>query len=284
MSLDTITLPSGLIVPLGCVPPDSFPDGPAVTKFADAFANDMLTLDEIRAELAKKNGKSMYGRRERFAGTKYIRSQRSYGSCNGWSTAAILSRIRELRGEPYVCLSGADAYSQMNGGRDNGSALIDGEKVCANGIATEATVPWDHVYSWQIPAAAKAERARFKGFTTFAVDEEAELATALMLGEMGVIAVHASNAFMAQDGDGVNKAGNGVGNHSVGAQDLKMLPDGTLCFDMPNSWDVTYCDGGYTWLTWNKHLRETVKYHRFWVLCSSTDDSGDDSTPPPVKG
>lgn len=279
MSLDVIDF-GGEERKLGCLVPTSFPTG--FPTFADTFKNEMLTLDQIRTTLAGKA--SMWGRRGRFAGKTYVRNQRNFGSCNGFSTAAMLSRIRELRGEPYVCLSGADAYSQMNGGRDNGSALADGIKVVeAGGIAPEDLVPWDHIYTSQISAEAKAARARFKGFTTYAVDSEEELATALVLGRCAVVAVHADNAFMSQDGNGVNRMGSGPGNHSVGVQDLRVRADGTLNYDMLNSWDVTFCDGGYTWLTWGRHFRETVKYHRFWVLVSSTDDPADGSTPPAVK-
>jgi hypothetical protein len=279
VSLDTITTPDGEERRLGCLVPAAFPTG--FPTFADSFPSEMLAPDAIRSALAGKP--SMWGRRQRFAGKKYIRNQRSFGSCNGWSTAGTLSRVRELRGEPYVCLSGADAYSQMNGGRDNGSVLADGMKIVeVGGIAPEDLVPWDHVFAYQIPPEARAARTRFRGFKVYACDEEIELASALVLGRCGVVAVHATNSFNRQDGDGVNLGGNGVGNHSVGVQDIRLAADGTLQFDMPNSWDTEWCDGGYTWLTWNRHLRETVKYHRFWVLVSTADDPGDGSTPPAV--
>lgn len=283
MSLDTV-VSAGTEYPLGCLVPESFPT--AARCYADAFQGEMRTLDQIRADLASFGGRSAYGRRERFAGAKFIRNQRHFGSCNGWSPAGILSRMRFLRGEghEYVSLSGADAYSQMNGGRDNGSLLVDAMRIIeANGIAPESMVPWDQIYTHQISAAAKAARARFKGFATYAVDTEEELATALLLGRMAVVAVHATDSFMRQDGDGVNLGVNGVGNHSVFVQDVRVQRDGTLNYDMGNSWDVTFCSGGYTWLTFPRHLRETIKHHRFWVLASTTDDQGDDSVPPPVK-
>lgn len=269
--------PDGEVRRLGCRIPETFPM--AEQTFADAFGNEMLTLDQIRSTLAGKA--SMWGRRERFNGQNYIRNQRNYGSCNGFATAAMESRAREVRGEPYVCLSGADAYSQMNGGRDNGSALADGLKIIElNGIAPETLVAWNQIYTSQISAEAKASRARFKGMKSYAVDSEEELATAMILGRFGVIAVHVTNAFYQQDGNGVNMAGNGPGNHATGCQDVRVQSDGTINFDMANSWDVTWLDGGYTWLTWARQLRQTVQNHRFWVLGTTTDDPNDNSTPP----
>ena len=275
MTLDTI-ISDGTEFKLGCTPPDSFPTNH--TAFADAFPGEMLTLDQIREALTGKP--SLWGRRQRFSGPTYVRNQKQFGSCNGWAVALRLARLRELRGEPYVGLSGADAYSQMNGGRDNGSVLSDAVKVCFNGIAPESLVPYDHIYTRQISAEAVASRARFRGFKEFAVDTELELASALVAGRLGVIAVHVTNAFTSQDGNGINGTGNGPGNHSVGCDDIRMQPDGTLNFDMSNEWGTEFCSGGYSWLTWNRHLRETVKNHRFFILVSTQDDPGDDSAPP----
>lgn len=282
--IETITEPeTGVERRLGCVVPMVFPTG--FTGFADAFPNEMLTWASIKSALAGRP--SMWGRRRIFAGKKYIREQHELGSCNGWAVAGRLARLRELRGEPYVCLSGSDAYSQMNGGRDQGSILADGVKVLeVGGIAPEDMVPYNQIYTHQISAEAKAARSRFKGFKSYAVDTELELASALVLGRVAVVAVHVPNgtAFMKQDGDGINLAGNGHGNHSVGVDDLRLGAHGNLNYDMGNSWGTGYCEGGYTWLTWDRHLRETVKFHRFFVLVSTTDDPADDSTQPKVKG
>lgn len=281
MNPETISTPDGEIRGLGCRVPESFPT--AHRAFADAFQSEMLTLAQIRATLTPFGGRSLYGRREQFAGTRFIRNQHGTSACNGWSVAGALSRLRFLRGEPYVCLSGADAYSQMNDGRDNGSTLSDGVKVCMSGIAPEEMVPWNKIFTSQISLDAKAARVRFAGFREYAVDTEEELASALVLGRVGVVAVHASNAYMREDGDGVCLASNGPGNHSTGVQDIRMQSDGTLNYDEFGSWDVTNHTGGYTWLTWGRHFREPVKFHRFFICVSTTDDTQDDSSPPKVK-
>jgi hypothetical protein len=276
--IDMIQTPDGEERRLGCLPPTSFPT--AANTFTE-LGKPIMRLDQIKAGLTKE---PLWARRKKFAGDKYIRNQRHFGSCNGWSTAGVLSRLRELRGEPYVCLSGADAYSQMNDGRDNGSVLSDGLRIVeVNGIAPESMVAWNQIYTHQISAEAKAARARFKGLKPYAVDSEEEFATGIYLGYMGVVAVHATNAFNQQDGDGLNMGVNGVGNHSVMIQDLRLGTNGDIWYDMANSWDVNWCDGGYTWLSWNRHLRECVKLHRFWLLLDTNDDTADYSEPPKVK-
>jgi hypothetical protein len=276
MSLDTITTPDGVERWLGCLVPDTFP---AADRWADRNVGAVLTLDQIRTQLAGKP--SAFGRRTVFKGKKWIRNQYSTSACNGWSTALALSRARVLRGqgtiEDAVILSGSDAYSQMNGGQDQGSHLVAAMKIVVNGIAPESMVPWNKIFSSQISGEAKAIRQKYQGLEPEAVDTQEELASAVLLGFPAVIAVHANGAFNQLDGRGVCQGGNGPGNHSVGADDIRVAPDGTLEFDMFNSWDTTWGDGGRCWLTWARHLRETVKYHRFWILRSATD--GGDGPP-----
>ena len=269
MTPDLHTADDGEQYGLGCNPPDSFPTG--FRTFADAVPT--LTLDQIRAKLAGvPAGTGAFNRRTVFDAS-WIGFQRSHGSCNGYACARALSRTRYLRGLGKVLLSGADAYSQMNGGRDNGSTLADGIKVVeANGIAPEEMVPWNQIYTRQISAAAKAERARYKGFELYAVDTQEELFTAMLLGFVTVVAVHVGRGFDQYDGDGICKGGNGVGNHSVGCDDLGMLSDGELWADMFNSWSPQWGQEGRTKLTWRRHLAQTVRNHRFFACRASLDD------------
>ena len=276
MSAPEFQLPDGMVTKLGCNVPDRFPTRSVV--YADLPFTKIYTLDEIRSTLVGSRG--IHKRRERFSGSKYIRNQGDKGSCNGWSTAGGLSRMRELRGEPYICLSGADAYSQMNGNQDNGSTLADGLEVVKKGIAPESMVPWDRIYSSQISAEAKASRINFRGVEPYPVDTEEEFASAIAVGYFGIVAVHATNSFNSEDGHGVNNGGNGPGNHSTLVQDVGMLSDGTLIYDQANSWGTNWCSNGYTYLTWNKHFRQTVQYHRFWILVSTSDNQSDEHKPP----
>jgi hypothetical protein len=270
---DAYTLPDGTECGTGLNAPAEFPT--SFPKFADAPGVRVLKLDQIKATLAGK--KSLFNRRHLFGGD-WISNQRSTNACNGHSTARTLSRAHYLRTGDKVLLSGADAYSQMNGGRDSGSTLGDAMKVVQNGVATEETVPWNLIFSRQIPAAALEERKRFRGFEVYAVDEEEELATGLLMGFVGIVGVHVTRSYHQQDSDGVCRGGNGPGNHSVGVQDLRLL-NGRILYDQPNSWGNGWGDGGFTWLEWDRQLRECVRYHRYWLLRSTLDDPKGDNPP-----
>lgn len=261
--------------PLGCLVPTTFPT--MFVPMADKVT--MMTRDEVNAALSIVKD-SMHGSRAKYPAADWIKDQGPYGACNGYSIAAAEEKMRVLRGNERVKLSGADAYSQMNGGHDQGSALADGMQIVqANGIAPESMVTIDQIYTSRISSQAKAARARFKGFECYAIDTELDLATAIILEFYCVIAVQVDRpAFDRLDGDGRPQSGNGPGNHSVHVDDVR-LKDGKLQFDSPNNWTIRWGDQGRCRYEWDRHLRECVKNHRFYAVRSTGDDP--DGTNPP---
>lgn len=233
----------------------------------------MLSMPEI-LDIAKSG--TQRGR-DRFDVT-FIKNQRSHGSCQGFASAAATTRARIRRGSKRVDLSGAYAYSLVNGGRDNGSMLEDGMIACEEGYATEETVGWDAIYPNRYNVAkAKAEAARFKAREVYAVRTEQALFSALAVGFDCVVAVHADNGFMSLDGRGVAQGGNGPGNHAVGADGLTY--DGELIADGYNSWDVSYGDRGRMGLTWSRHFRPTNPHHCFYAIRTASDDPQEPNPP-----
>lgn len=274
MNVEIHTATNGEHFGLGCLVPDEFPvSGPAIPF-------PVLTLDQIRNELAGKQ--SQYGRRKVFD-LSWNSNQQHTSACNGHATARVLSRSIYVKTGEKVLLSGADAYSQMNGGRDQGSTLANGMRVVTNGIATEDLVPWDHIYSSQIGAEPRIDRARHRGFEPIPVDTEEEFATGLLLGWFGVVAVQVDRAglYESVDGNGVCRGGNGAGNHAVGIDDLRLNPSDTsiIDYDQFGSWGSHVAR---TFLQWQKQLRDTVRNHRFWLLRSVLDDP-QGAAPPPVR-
>lgn len=271
MNPEIFVLPDGAVVGTGLLVPNtlaaSFPEY--------STAGPVLSMDDVVS--AAKSG--MHKGKDRFDRT-WVKNQRSHGSCNGFAGASALSkaRVRRLGAKYRVDLSGAYAYSLMNGGSDNGSTLDDGMAVVSdNGVCPETMAGWDAIYPNRYnKAKCDAAAAKYKGFECYAVRTEIELFSALVAGFDCVVAVHADNGFMRLDNRGVAQGGNGPGNHAVHADGVWW--DGELIADGQNSWDVTYGNAGRMGLTWSQHFSHTTRYHPFYAI-RSTLDSPDNPVP-----
>lgn len=274
MAFDVLELPNGKAVGTGLKVPTML-----TTAFpAYGAAGPMLTSTQIEA--AARSGAALG--RTRFD-KSYTKDQHQHGSCQGFASAAATTRARVRRGQARVDLSGAYAYSLVNGGRDNGSLLEDGMLACQGGYATEATVPWQAIYPRLYDVGkAKAEAARFKAFEVYAVRSRDELFSALVSGFDCVVAVHADANFMHLDGEGQALGGDGPGNHAV-------LVDGlgwsdkfkTPLPDMNNSWGLNYGQDGRAFVSWDRHLTNTTRYHVFYAIRAAADDPQGDNPPEP---
>lgn len=272
MANEILILPDGTEVGTGAdVPPVRTSKMPYFTE-----AVGLLKKDEIVRLIKNPNRKKA---RQRYPVEVYNRNQGSYGSCNGWAGSKGLEKTRVDRGLDYVALSGESLYAQINFNQDRGSILEDGmEAIQKTGVAPLSLVPRGQIYMRQISNEAKQAMANFRGLECYAVSDsdtaEMELATGLALGFQAIVAVHADNAFMKLDGDGVAMGGRGAGNHSVNVDDLDISNQGTFLYDMDNSWGLTYGDKGRALLTWNRHLVHTNPYHVFYLIRSSVDGQG----------
>ena len=273
MDFDTFDL-DGVIVGTGLQLPN---DGLVSAFPVYADAGPMLTMDTI-LDIAKSGARRG---RDRFD-SSFIKDQNGFGACQGFASAGAVTRARIRRGLTRVDLSGAYAYSLVNGGRDSGSQLESGMRACAErGYASEALVGNRSIYRGQYDTAkADADAARYKAFEVYAVRTEIELFSALALGFDCVVAVHANDGFMRLDSRGVAGGGQGRGNHSVSSDGLTF--DRELIADGYNSWAVRYGDAGRMGLTWNQHFANTTPYHVFYAIRSATDDPSGEN-PPPVK-
>lgn len=268
-AFDKFVLPDGQTVGTGLL------IRPTTSSRYDDYevAGPMLTLDEIVA--AAKSGE--FKGRVKFD-KSWVKNQRSHGSCQGFMTSTMLSKSRFRRGLERVDLSGAYAYSKVNGGSDNGSNLEDGwHSAEKDGICEEALAGWDAIYPSRYDRIKCDENAKkYKAFECYAVRTEIGLASALINNFDCGIAVHADNGFMKLDGRGVAGGGNGPGNHAVATDGVWW--DGELIFDTQNSWDVVYGDNGRMGITWSQHLRKTTPYHVFYAI-RSTVEGGSNNFP-----
>lgn len=243
--------------------------------FADRVG--VLTKDEIGKLIT--DPKRVAGRK-RF-GSNWIKNQGRRGSCNAYATASALERARDFRGKPRVELGPEFLYAMINGGRDSGSLLEDGREYATNmGIPPKSMVPYESFLKNQQSREAYDNAGRFKVLESYAIHSEEELASALALNFVGVIATHVTNNFMRLDGEEISGDTNGPGNHAECVDDVAFTANGNYKFDLPNSWGLQFGNQGRSYVTWQRHLRDTVNYHQFWVIKTTTDDPiGDPQLP-----
>lgn len=210
--------------------------------------------------------------RKRFPGKQFIRSQGRRGSCNGYAIAKTIEKMRVARGLPHIPLSGEFIYAGLNGGRDRGSGLKPGEKFAEmTGTVPESMVPHQE-YLWRnIPESVKQQAHRFRGLECYAAPDEENLIAGLSAGFFAIIAVEFGGRMQQLNRDGIAGSHNGPGNHSVGADDIR-LRNGRFEFDFVNSHGLQYGQEGRAWLTWDAHLAQPSRYHQFFLLRSTTDD------------
>lgn len=264
IEIDQIVDVNGLVRRLGSLlPPEGF-----VSSF-QTFESEFPVWDDadIRKVITDPNRTP----RRRYFGDYWIMDQKSHGSCNGFAIAAALSKARKLRGIfDDLLLSGAFAYSTMNGGRDQGSALENGlRNVQSIGICPADLVTWDMIYPNQQPRNAKAEAAKHKGLKCYAAQTLQGFRTGIAAGFVGVIAIHAGSRFQRLDSRGIAGVDNGPGNHAIHCDDLAMV-GGVEVFDAVNSWNLGYGTRGRAYLT-KDSFSQTFGKHTFYLVASTEE-------------
>ncbi len=236
--------------------------------FADHIG--VLPKDEIAKIINNPKRKSG---RTRF-GTDWIKNQGRRGSCNPYACTAILEKTRFNRGQELVKLGPEWMYAQINGGRDGGSQLKDGitamERV---GVPRVELVPYESYLISQQKPEAKADALRFRVLPGeyYGVSTEEEFATALAMDFCVLFAVHVTNAWMKLDANGIVYPTDGMGNHAIHADDVRIF-NGEYQFDHAGSWGTRYGQDGRGWVSWKRHLKTTVRYHQFVAVRSTIDD------------
>jgi hypothetical protein len=220
---------------------------------------------------------------KRFPNRLYIRSQGNVGSCAGYAGAWTLARARVMAGMDFTPLSGESLYAQTNRGRDAGSGLINNIRaMVATGVAPEGLNTPGKFYTEQsLPAAAKAERHRFRVLEWHQVQSELGLAIALASGFIVAVACHVGGAWRRMDGD-VLVGNSGPGNHATLCDDVRFTASGKPQFRMANSHGLNWGVEGVAWTEWDKHFAAPNRNHVFYAIRAvSPDPKG--SNPPELK-
>ncbi len=242
-----------------------------MAAFETEFPNNVLEDADIKKLLTDPDRTP----RRSIFDSEWVRkgNQGSKGSCNGWAGAMVLSKTRYLRGfADKTVLSGSYVYSWINGGRDNGSQLIDGmnelmahgscpmEMCGPNTIWRQDTKPFD------------AEAAKHRGLQCFEAQTKQGFRSGIALGFLGVVAIQVDSRFQSFKGSGILPPAGGSGNHACSVQDAKYI-NGTEVFDFQNNWGLGWGDQGMAWVTWDS-FAQPFTVHRFYLI-PSTQETGE---------
>ena len=262
---------AGHFVRTGNIAPET---KPVTTMATIADKLGVLTRDGIEKILADPNRKTA---RERFPAS-WIKNQGRRGSCNAYAACAATERARAVRRLPRVELGPEFLYSQINGGSDRGSMLDAGMRsMITTGCPPKEFVTYESYRKSQQSPEAYANASRFRILEPYALNSDEELATAIALNFFCVVAVHVANPWFKLDSNGVVMPTDGPGNHAIAVDDVRINSRGEYEFDHPGSWATTYGDQGRGWITWNRHMRTTVRYHQFFAIRSTQDDPHGDT-------
>lgn len=255
----------GMILRMGSLP---LPEDYVCCTPPFASSVEVWEDSDIRRVLADENRMPA---REEFDPKIWKMNQYSTRACNGYAGANGLAKTRKRRGiQDNRRFSGAYLYSLMNGGRDGGSALVDGMALLEErGCCYFETVPWRNIYRGSYNASiADREASKHRGLNLLAIESLQELKTALARNMLCIVAVQADYNFMKLT-NGISGVDNGQGNHAITLQDIR-FKDGFFQYDHDGSWGTGLLEEGNSWLV-DDHFRQTIRTHQFYALASTTE-------------
>lgn len=175
-----------------------------------------------------------------------VYDQDGRGQCNASATCTAVEACRNVAGLTPVHLSAGDLYSQINGGRDQGSLLEDGlDAATTSGVATAASVKyvWDG-RRYDTPQ-VKAERAQYRVIEAYVCPNFDAMASALQQGFFVVEGlVWYDNDVPDRDGWIPAVGRGGAGGHALCGYGLAKKGDGTWGIRTRNSWGAGWGLGG----------------------------------------
>lgn len=233
----------------------------------------------------------------------YMINQNPLGKCNASALKGGVEQVRSNQGMPHVNLSDNDAYMQMNGGQDQGSALIRAFQVAqTRGMAPyrvqvggmERLIPLNSYRKQDLPrellAAADAEAARFRGWEWYRAPRDFKSFARCLASELArrnpvVFAWHVgSNSMRLSNGYVVT--GNGPGNHANVFHSAKWVGGSNLVHpDDRNSWGPSqdeeygkrgqsWGDGGFALFTMEQAF-SCNEHHDTYIITSARPDYTD---------
>lgn len=232
------------------------------TTFEDKVG--CLTRDQIAKLIS--DPRRIAGRKE--FGPEWVLNQGRRSSCAGYAEGSIMEKLFKRQYGLRYKLGPEFIYAKANGGRDQGALLRRVVEEAFNGCALREHVPYESFKKSEMGPEAQMSATRFKlaEGEVVGVHSDDELASALALNWIVLLAVQVEDPWFKLDAQGVVLPCDGVGNHAIHADDVRINAKGEYEYDHQGSWDVTYGQQGRGYITWARHLRTSVKYHEF-VAC-----------------
>jgi len=169
-------------------------------------------------------------------GPEFVLDQQQTSGCVGFSDAAAEMKARAMRGMEFEILSGAFAYSLVNGGYDGGAQILDACRASqSHGYARKSDFDLPHIYWYQVPESVKQDAQTRTSSLRYPINSLEEFFTALMLGYPVQHGVCASGRFNYIDENGVAGYGGNQANHSVHSYARKRI-GGVMHAIMGNTW------------------------------------------------
>lgn len=170
--------------------------------------------------------------------------QGQHGSCVGHGSGTAFHIAYQIAGGtvPPGGFSPTSLYALINGGRDRGAIVSDAMTALKEqGLGLMAEVPESIIYEGQIPAEAKATRARFRVLDAYHCASFDEIGSALQLGFPVSFGIMLPGRFHNLDAQGVAGLGFGqLGGHCMAVYGTQRLADGRWSLRVRNSWGTRW--------------------------------------------
>ncbi len=299
---EILRLPDGSPVGTGLNIPTE--DEQLVMSTLAEYPENMYLDDKPIERALVINGQQRY-KSDRDRRRKRMRNQSRLGKCNASSNASGMENVRDDQGMPDVPLSDCHLYSRVNGGGDNGSALITTfTEVQKNGISPmevqvggmTKVLPNDaynrRQFDREVLAQADLEAKRFLGWEFYKAPMESfekyarALASAIARKHQIIFAWHVGGSSMRLN-NGYAVVGRGAGNHSNCIHSGKWVGGKTLVHpDDQNSWGPSvnplygptggqgWGEGGFALFTM-EDVFACARNHCTYIITSSKVDPND---------
>lgn len=213
--------------------------------------------------------------RRKYFGAATVTDQKQTSGCVGFSGAAALSKLRAMRGQPFVPLSGPYLYSLVNGGRDQGAMILDAlEALEKYGCATAEQCPLPNIYRTQTQRFDEHAR-NFRLSKGVSVESAAEAAAVILHGGVLQFGVRVGRNFERFDPRYVAAFERGSANHAVHADGLTHDVKHGWCFDVQNTWSTKWGDDGR--FLWPIEYFDRTGYQEAFAHVAAIDTPGDGS-------